>query len=141
MANWAVRGVSAALSVFAVGCASPVDEPPLCKRREIPDALIAPPGVARSEPYRWLARSWRSPLGMTIDTYGLAVDGVPVFDRHQVEVRDARGALVLRAGSGDAVLARLRSRDADARAAWRHPRAAPGDRREPPDPLLRMERR
>lgn len=141
MANWVARGVPAALCILAVaGCTPLPDEPQLCKRRNTTDAMAAPPGVARGEPYRWLARTWRSPLGMTIQTYGLAVDGVPVFDRHQVEVYDARGALVARAGTGDAVLAVLRSRDAHVRAAWRHPRAAPGDRRESQAPL-RVEQR
>src|ERR1044071_4890887 len=101
MANWVARGVSALFVVAVAGCTPLPDEPQLCKRRNSTDAMAAPPGVARGEPYRWLVRSWQSPLGMTIQTYGLAVDGVPVFDRHQVEVYDARGALVARAGTGD----------------------------------------
>lgn len=116
-------------------------------------ALTAPPGGTRpGEPYRWLARSWRSPLGLTIRTYGLAADGIPVQGRHQVEIYDSRGALVHRAGSGDAVLAALRARDAAASATGtatakakprrHHPlaalAAAPGARSSP---LARHEQR
>src|SRR5215470_13133298 len=115
MATGVARGLSMLFVLTAAGCSSPIDELPACRRSTTTDAMSAPSGVQPGEPYRWLARSWRSPLGMTIQTYGLAVDGVPVFGRHQVEVRDARGALVVRSGTGDAVLAKLRSRDPHAR--------------------------
>jgi hypothetical protein len=110
------------------------DPPPSCTAgSNVAAAMARPPGVAAGEPYRWLRRSWRSPLGLTVRRYGLAIDGMPVFGRHQVEVHDARGALAYRAGSGDAVLAELRARGASAWAAWRHPRAGldAQDRRTP----------
>src|SRR4051812_36776856 len=110
MVRWFARGWSVVLAVAASACGSsagPPDEPPRCQDGVTGDALAAPPGVQRGEPYRWLSRSWRSPLGLTVRTYGLAVDGVPVFGRHQVEVYDRQGALAYRAGTADAVLAGL----------------------------------
>ena len=117
------------------GGEGPVIEPPACSvtGASAAAARARPAGVAAGEPYRWLSRTWRSPLGLTVRTYGVAIDGMPVFGRHQVEVYDARGALAYRAGSGDAVLAELHARGASAWAAWRHPRMALAaeDRRSP----------
>jgi hypothetical protein len=133
-------------AVTACGDSDPGSKPWECDEGAALTALAigVPPGVAPGEPYRWLARSWRSPLGLTIRTYGLAVDGIPVAGRHQVEVYDGRGALVHRAGSGDAVLARLRAQGATASTARRarHPLAARVPSQRPRrDPLSRDEQR
>src|SRR5262252_3171775 len=133
------RGFSALFVMTWIACGGggggmDPNEPPKCTDSGSAAAAMArPPGVAAGEPYRWLRRSWRSPLGLTVRTYGLAIDGMPVFGRYQVEVYDARGALAYRAGSGDAVLAELHVRGASAWAAWRHPRAGldAQDRRTP----------
>jgi len=85
----------------------------------------APPlGIRPGEPYRWLGRAWQSPLGLTIRTYGLAIDGIPVYGHHQVEIGNPRGELVYQAGSGDATLAALRAQGTAAWARWQHPLAA-----------------
>ena len=112
------------------------DEPPAID----PSAAIAPPaGVQAGEPYRWLARSWNSPLGLTVRTYGLAVDGLPVYGRHQIEVYSAAGTLVYRAGTGDAVLADLRARSVTT---GRHPRASLSRTSTgPTNPLVRTKQR
>ena len=101
------------------------------------NAMAPPPGVQRGEPYRWLGRDWRSPLGLTVRTYGLAVDGIPIFGPHQVEVYDRAGRLAYRAGAGDAALAELHGRGAAAWAAWRHPLASLPARGERSSPLAR----
>lgn len=126
-----------------LACGGPNEPPdePACVP-SMPSAALAPPAGARpGEPYRWLSRNWQSPLGVTIRTYGLAIDGVPVFARHQVEVYDSHGQLAYRTGSGDAVLAQLRGRGPAAWAAWRHPLAAlsAGDTRS--HPLVRATQR
>ncbi len=107
---WSKGLLLGAVSVAAAGCdddPGPPD-PWECSESRALTAKAAPLGTQAGEPYRWLARSWRSPLGLTFRTYGLAVDGIAVHARHQVEVYDGRGKLVHRAGSGDAVLAALR---------------------------------
>jgi hypothetical protein len=119
----ALPALFAAIGGLACGADPPLDEPPVCESAN-PAAAFAPPAGARSgEPYRWLSRSWTSPLGLTVRTYGVAVDGIPIYGRHQVEISDPRNRLVHRAGTGDAVLARLHDRGASAWAAWRHPLA------------------
>jgi hypothetical protein len=132
------------LLLAAAACGD--EEPDLPAECEPPVSVGAlataarPPGTKAGEPYRWLARSWQSPLGLTLRTYGLAIDGIPVHGRHQVEVYDRRGQLVHRAGSGDAVLAALRATAAAEPRRWQHPQAALGDRRfATPHPLLREE--
>lgn len=105
------------------GPAPPDDADDECKSVTL-DLMAAPSGVQRGEPYRWLARRWQSPLGFTIATYGLAIDGLPVVGRHQVEIRDRAGQLVHRAGSGDAVLAALRAQRATLASRQAHPLAA-----------------
>src|SRR6185295_8326235 len=97
-----IRGIAVLLIGGAIACGTdgPRDEPELCEPVvAFRTAIAAPAGVQRGEPYRWLSRSWRSPLGLTVRTYGLAVDGIPVFGRHQVEVLDRHGALAHRAGT------------------------------------------
>src|SRR6185436_4149990 len=122
MANRGARVLAALLIVAGGACvwSEPADRPDC---NFLPPGVFEPPaGTRRGEPYRWLGRSWRSPLGLTIRTYGLAVEGVPVTGIHQVEIDDARGQLVHSAGSVDALLAELRARGA----AWpdRHPLAS-----------------
>jgi hypothetical protein len=126
-----VRGLPTLLLITAgVACGqldpSPADEPAAVAAlaTDASAPLAPPPGTRPGEPYRWLSRSWRSPLGLTIRTYGVAIDGIAVHGRHQVEAYDDAGALVYRAGSGDAVLAELRARGTAAWATWQHPRAA-----------------
>src|SRR6185295_5977825 len=137
MTTWVARGLPALLVLAGTACGADVtsDEPPTCSGGVVGDAMAPPAGVQRGEPYRWLGRSWRSPLGLTVQTYGLAVDGVPIFGPHQVEVYDRAGQLAYRAGSGDAVLAELRGRGAAAWAAWRHPLASRNVRGERMTPL------
>src|SRR6185436_17336533 len=110
------------VSIAGLACGSSPPEEPVCVPGMSSAALAPPAGLRPGEPYRWLARSWRSPLGLTVRTYGLAVEGVPVTGIHQVEIDDARGQLVHSAGSVDALLAELRARGA----AWpdRHPLAS-----------------
>jgi|GEM_PF-7081820 len=103
--------------------------------------LAPPPGTRPGEPYRWLARSWRSPLGLTIRNYGVAIDGIAVHGHHQVEAYDDAGALVYRAGAGDAVLAALRARGPSAWATWQHPRAALARAQAAPNPLVHTRQR
>lgn len=131
------------------------DDPAQCSPEATLAAALAqrsrPAGIAPGEPYRWLARSWTSPLGLTFRTYGLAVDGIAIHARRQIEVYDGRGRLVHRAGTGDEVLAALRapakgaSASATAAAAPRrfhHPlTAAAITRAAPPHPLRRDEER
>src|SRR5689334_11162142 len=116
MTTWVARGLPALLVIAAIACGGDgtTDEPPKCEGAT-GNALAPPPGAQRGEPYRWLGRSWRSPLGLTVQTYGLAVDGIAIFGPHQVEVYDRAGRLAYRAGTGDAVLAELHGRGA---AAW-----------------------
>ena len=126
MTIWVTRWLPASLVITALACGSPAPpEEPKCDPGATPAALGPPAGARPGEPYRWLARSWQSPLGVTIRTYGLAIDGVPVFGRHEVEIYDARGQLAYRAGTGGAVLAALHDRGAAAWAAWQHPFASP----------------
>jgi hypothetical protein len=143
--RWSVASLLAASSVSALVAACADDEPDVPDECTPPSALAtthallgAQPGV----PYRWLARSWRSPLGLTFRTYGLAIDGVPIHGRHQVEVYDPRGQLAHRAGSGDAVLAALKAPGANGATSQRfhHPRTAT-TRSAQPHPLLRDEER
>ena len=118
------------------------DEPSPSGPAETISAFAVPPGAQPGEPYRWLSRSWLSPLGLTIKTYGLAVDGLVVHGHHQVEIYDPRGDLVYRAGSGDAVLAALRARGTSGWASWRHPLASLGRaQRERSNPLAHTRRR
>jgi len=104
----------------------PADEPAAgeAPARDAAAALAPPVGTRPGEPYRWLGRRWHSPLGLTVCTYGLAIDGIAIHGHQQVEAYDDSGALVYRAGSGDAVLAELRARGPSAWAAWQHPQAA-----------------
>jgi len=140
----ALRGTRAliAIVVGSVACGSPEPpEPAMCEPAIADGALAPPPGARPGEPYRWLSRSWRSPLGLTIRVFGLAIDGVPVTGVHQVEIDDARGQLVHRAGTGDAVLAELRARGAAAWAAWRHPLASLGAGAPRPHPAAHTTQR
>lgn len=146
--RWSLPSLLAASSVLALaaaGCAD--DEPDVpeeCKPQSALATKLSPLGTQPGVPYRWLARSWKSPLGLTFRTYGLAIDGVPIHGRHQVEVYDARGQLVHRAGSGDAVLAALKAPDANAAGTaprrFHHPRTAT-TRSAQPHPMLRDEER
>jgi hypothetical protein len=90
-------------------------------------ALAPPPGTQPGEPYRWRVRSWRSPLGLQVVRYGIAIDGIPVYGQAQIEIYDDAGRLVQRAGSGDAVLAELRARGPAAFRQWPHPRGPLAD--------------
>ena len=85
-------------------------------------ALAPPPGTQPGQPYRWRVRSWRSPLGLQVVRYGLAIDGIAVYGQAQIEIYDPAGRLVQRTGSGDAVLAELRARGPAAFRRWPHPR-------------------
>src|SRR5437764_13445791 len=77
---------------------SPADEPACVPGMHVA-ALAQPPGLRPGQPYRWLSRTLKSPLGLTIRTYGLAVDGIPIFGRHEVEIYDRLGALAGHTGS------------------------------------------
>ncbi len=129
-----------------MGCGSsesPPDEP-ACVPGMAAAALAPPRGLRPGQPYRWLSRSLKSPLGVTIETYGLAVDGVPVFGRHEVEIYDRRGELTHRAGSGGEVLAELERRGPAAWASWHHPLASSSSSRlaeKRADPLVRSTQR
>ena len=108
------------------GPADTDDAPPVavssaCGADRTSAALAPPPGTQPGQPYRWLSRSWRSPLGLTIRTYGLAVDGISVHGRHQVEIHDQRDRLIYRTGTAGAVLAELHTRGRSAPAASSHP--------------------
>jgi Fungalysin metallopeptidase (M36) len=124
------------------------DWPEECDPERGTAGKAVPMGAKVGEPYRWLARSWTSPLGLTFRRYGIAIDGVPVHGRRQVEVYDQRGQLVHRAGSGDEVLAQLWRRgegkaesESGARRYW-HPLAGEGIRRRAqPHPMMRDEER
>jgi len=147
MASSILRSLPGVLALLAGTACGSNDPPPtssadeLCTTAAATAAAAQPPGVQPGEPYRWLARTWRSPLGLTIKTYGVAVDGIAVYDRRQVEIYDARGALVSRAGSGDAVLAQLRARRAAGARLGRHPRATLGLRSAPAHPLVHTTQR
>ena len=125
--NRIFRSLPAWLVVIAAGACSSsestsCDEPPPPAARSA--LAAAPAGMRPGEPYRWLARDWQSPLGLRIRTYGLAIDGIPIYGRHQVEVYNQSGELVYRAGSGDATLAALRVQGAAGWARWQHPLAS-----------------
>src|SRR5256885_5966594 len=91
-----------ALLVSATGVAcrspSPPAEAPACVPGMHAAALAQPLGLRPGQPYRWLSRSLKSPLGLTIRTWGLAVDGIPVFGRHEVQIYDQLGELAERTG-------------------------------------------
>lgn len=159
---WCRRSL-ALLLTSATAAAAPLagcgdDEVPDGPDECSPEATLAaalaqrsrPAGIAPGEPYRWLTRSWTSPLGLTFRTYGLAIDGIAVHARRQIEVYDGRGQLVHRAGTGDQVLAALRApaKGASATASatatprrFHHPLAAAAaiPRAAPPHPLRRDE--
>ncbi|HEY0987698.1 MAG TPA: hypothetical protein VGD80_11630, partial [Kofleriaceae bacterium] len=85
----AIRGTRALIAVVvgSVACgSSEPPEPAVCEPAIADGALAPPPGAKPGEPYRWLSRSWRSPLGLTIRVFGLAIEGTPVTGIHQVEI-------------------------------------------------------
>jgi hypothetical protein len=76
MRTWVARGSSALFVTAWVVCGGGgggdgmgSDEPSKCTGGSNVAAMARPPGVAAGEPYCWLRRSWRSPLGLTVRTY------------------------------------------------------------------------
>lgn len=106
--------LSLLLATALIGCAQldvdSDDETPVVTNDPRVAAMAPPAGTQRGEPYRWLARTWTSPLGLTVKKYGLAIDGLSIYGRQQIEMSDAGGAVVYRAGSADALLAELQAR-------------------------------